>query len=364
MWFKAKKSQKVIPSPAKPSVLSENQIQDRLYGEFQASSGNGGKPAPRVPAPSAAVLQTLNKVTGRTNLFGQEVMDEPKGSIISKAMLKDPVAASTKHESGLFDEAKNSRSGKNKFESFRNSKKDSKPSMTAKDILGVEDKPNFQLEWKEWQDRFRTISIWHLITFFALAAGAIVLFNVFAGLILDKQASSTPADLEKTGIERSVEQAGISEAVQTQTADSDLRTESGLETEELNTPRADEARLRIEETPLSPVKASEPRVSPAKGDEKRVNRSKSGAVLEKPYHVVQVCIYESVKAADRLVSELSDQGYPNVTYEAMTTGSGKKLYRVYCGLFSTFDEAQEGMREFGKKGLFKRFPDGFIRQVK
>lgn len=362
MWFKSKKSQKVIPSPTKPAVLSENQIQDRLYGEFQASSGNGEKPTPRVSAPSPAVLQTLNKVKGRTNLFGQEVMDEPKGSIISKAMLKDPVVASTKREAGLFDEGKNARSGKNKSEVFKNVKSDQKPRMSAKDILGVEDKPNFQLEWKEWQDRLRTISIWHLITFLALAAGAIVLFNVFASLIFDKQASSKTSGQEKVSVVPS-EQTGSSEGMQS--ADSDVKPEPNFEAEELNTPKTDEARLRTEETPLSSVRTSESKIS-APVVEKKISRSNSGsgAALEKPYHVIQICIYESMKAADRLVNELSGQGYPNVTYEAMTTGSGKKLYRVYCGQFSTFSEAQEGMREFGKKGLFKRFPDGFIRQVK
>ena len=361
MWFKLKKTEKNIHLPNKADVLSENQIQDRLFGEFQVSSGNGGKPVTRTPSPSAAVLQTLTKVTGRTNLFGQEIMEEPKDSIISKAMLKDPLPIGTKSQSGLFDGEKSFNTEKNKSGAFKNFEKDQKQKMVAKDIFGVKDRPNFQLEWKEWQDRFRKISIWHVITFFALAAGLIVLFNVFASLVFDKQSNSKVSGEEKIRVEES-KQGEISKS--TESTRSDTKIDPDAEADELNTPKADEVRPKAQETPLSLVKTSESRVFDLVEKEKEIGRSGSGATLEKPYHVIQICIYESMKAAERLVHELSEQGYPNTTYEAMTTGSGKKLYRVYCGRFSTFSEAQEGMRQFEKKGLFKRFPDGFIRQIK
>jgi hypothetical protein len=188
MWFKSDKSKKEKHLTSKPSVLSENEIQGRLYGQFQVHSGNGGKTVRRPPSPaSTAVLQSVSvKPSSRTNLFGQETVEEPKGSIISKAMMKDIVSSDPSNQAGLFQEEKNQHKKiigeiTKKFQPAKKEEKQNKEfKPISRDFPGTEDKPNFQLEWKEWGDRIRSISVWHVVTALSFMVGFIILFNVFA----------------------------------------------------------------------------------------------------------------------------------------------------------------------------------------
>ncbi|GEM_PF-3184729 len=367
MWFKSNKSKKEKHPFSKPSVLSENDIQDRLYGEFQVHSGNGEKIARRPPSPaSTAVLQSVSVKPGsRTNLFGQDIVEEPKGAIISRAMMKDIVPSASSHPSGLFEEDKNlhrkvmgeiiKKFQPSKKEAKKEPQKEFKP--ISRDFPGTEDKPNFQLEWKEWGDRIRSISIWHVVTALSCIVGLIILFNVFVNLAFDKRSSLL--EVKPKSVEQDLtEGIPLPEPAQ----NLDVSPEISATAEELGMPIADE--LRPADKDKQKSISIEKGMASSKTAGTKFSSSTTLTGLAKPYHVVQVCIYENEKAAERLVEELKGLGYPRVTYETMQTGSGRKLYRVYCGQFANFREAQDGLKQFQKMGLLKRFPDGFIRQVK
>ncbi|MBI4430886.1 MAG: SPOR domain-containing protein [Candidatus Omnitrophica bacterium] len=367
MFFNSGKSKKVKQLNSKPAVLSENQIQERLYGEFQspAHSGNGGKPSAKTPVSPKAELRFAERSSGRSNLFGQEIVDEPKTAIVSKVMMRKIAPSASRGQAGLFEEDHRKAPPVKPFGTFSRKFKEEKDqkkvsNVVSNDFLAAGDKPNFQLEWQEWGDRLRSISIWHVLTLIALLVGAVVLFNVFVNLAFDRRPPIKIGGERKTVPPSVPASPNITVSPISSESSAEMFRESLKDFEKLPTDELPEGRKRL------PLEAApeKPAVKIASQEKDATGVTTVSRSAAKPRHVIQVCIYESKSAAEKLVAELTEQGYPHVTFESMQTGSGRKLYRVYCGQFSTFREAQDGVRQFEKMGLFKRFPDGFIRQAK
>lgn len=342
MWFTSRNKSD------KEHILSEKEIQLRLYGKYLNHPGDQpGSDATGTKKPD------LEKHAHKENdLFGHEVVSGLRTAVVSKAMLEEPALtkrptpeeekswAQKREEDIAYQKPKSKSNGVEKQKKHRPGR-----TLFAKDILKGEDKPNFRLEFEEWRARFKKFSVWHGVVILSALAGALVLFNVFVSLSVEQDRNVSFSGMKLTTTPDRVQGKARSESSSPSPSEYARSVLDG---------KADSAGIaKSSETQNASMIPSEIPGSPA-----------APAQPKRPSYVIQICIYESESAVKQLLDELTKNGYRGLTYDKTVTASKRALYRIYYGSYKSFSEAQQSMIKFRKDSLFNRFPDSFIRTVK
>lgn len=79
-----------------------------------------------------------------------------------------------------------------------------------------------------------------------------------------------------------------------------------------------------------------------------------------PLYTVQVATYLDIGHAEGLVNDLASKGYSSLNINKVKSKSGRVLYEVYIGSFTSKEEAAEIVEKVKKEG----FKDSFIKTLK
>ncbi|MDP3919570.1 MAG: SPOR domain-containing protein [Candidatus Omnitrophota bacterium] len=116
------------------------------------------------------------------------------------------------------------------------------------------------------------------------------------------------------------------------------------------------------ESPLVAITGQEETVEIAQSEsEEELDASVSGDSPALPY-VIQVATYVGPQDAARVSEDLSEAKFPGFVQKLSRSG-GRVYYSVFLGRYATFQEAQNKLVQFRKHRASRPFSDAFIRSL-
>lgn len=350
--------------------LSENEIQKKLYGEFEPdlkSYPETKKEKHRVrPIPPAKTEMDDSAERGRRDLF-EGSNGSFDASVNAKPELQRP---------NISEEHKKEQARIQKLEKLaaREEKPRPKEATTSSRAFGF---GRFDVVAGSALRAARQVG--QVFTFaltWALGWGVKILFGVGMFLVRILRAAFDTFDLKKPGVRRAVYWtlgflflASVFFAVHLL----NVRREVAMKTSKPRQPAAVARRIPpapIAETfPLTQVEADEIATEISGGATVRLTEpsavvpdSSSHTSAKGPY-VIQIATFVGPQDAEKLVESLKTGGWEDAFARSLTRPSGRVYYYVFVGGFDSFTRAQQGLEKFRKTDSFKSFPDAFVRKL-
>ncbi len=349
-------------------TLTEEEIQERLYGEFTKSDLNKDKhkfekPAKQVTKNSHADLEDRSDVNTEQDLFSFEKPkvqvdedDKPKEKDIEEENLRIDYTEEDEKEDESEAEDLTKNDAQDIIDSFELDEKilkqkksietvtytfpEKETPLDNKEIKKTKNKytesikdtlSSFKIDFAEFVDKIKTIS--------PMVIGLAVLTIVFLIIVFNMWSRSSRNDV-----------IAPSDNVAKRSFSSVIPGKSSGTTESV--------------TAITGL----PSTAKSTDDTAQVSDTSGGGIepvkpIKDSFYTIQICVYEDKQRALDLVTRLKQDGV-DAFYESITTRTGRVLYTVYRGRYETLRVANNSFTDFKKTDGFKEFPDSFIKWIK
>ncbi len=363
-------------SKSSEKVLTEKEIQQKLYGRFLHSNDTAGASEP-VGKPAHAAAPAAST----TSLF-PEARDEDlsKESLAEGVSQIHPFEKKTEfREPGTLSTAGDKTREKSRSaegDAFRSVPRPKR--VQASEFQTEKSKTAFRMDLKKVFEK-----------------GADGIVSLVRGLSRIFSGASRMVDLRRDGVRTGISWGGGAlvlvllliaihglnakrelamkktpikqRQVMLKTAKKNLKTKHDKEeskTTTVTTPADQVAETAIgtlpQESPLKPVDEDQEQVRKKK--EALASKREMDRPVSKGRFVIQVATYVIKDDANGLMEDLK-KSEPRVFVKGLTRASGKTYYSVFIGRFKTFQDAQQAVAGFKKTDLARSFKDAFIRTL-
>jgi len=347
---------------ASDKVLSEQEIQQKLYGRFltnKNSVAGASESYTRPTAPKASATSSSSAAV----LFPEETTEElNRADSLQQELISEVRAPEKKNERKDFTSLPNKEALRERFQNTENDLlKASRNKSSASKVSFQRVIPKLDLPKIPFQSIFSAVS-----------NAAAVFFNAVFGFFF---MIGRVVDFRKEGVRTGLAWgSGVVMLVLLLAAIQGLNSkrEIAMKTSVPKAPKKISAKANVQKAlvPALPVldgqnadtDVADRNAKPLTPVQDKKETPKKAAAASKGRFVIQVATYVIRDDANRLLGDLQ-KIEPKSFVKGLSRSSGKTYYSVFLGRFESFQEGQQALAQFKKSDLSRSFKDAFIRTL-